>query len=266
MSAISHARFTITPSAVGPGGVTMAGIIKKRGNAMKDYRHLGAYAVVQLIDGSGWYEDERGYRAKLRKGDVVVILPDVGHRYGPEEGQLWEEFYMVFNGPIFDLWRQSGILKSGLWKDHDGNLLDWGKRAMAAVETHGKQPLRLICETQIILAELRDYNPEEAVNSVKDAWCINAMKLLGGAELDIRSVAQEVGMGYENFRKAFKRKVGMSPNQYRQKQLATRAWHLISGSDKPMYEIAEQLGFCDEYYFSRFFKKQLGINPSDVRP
>ncbi|BDS06088.1 hypothetical protein NT6N_11280 [Oceaniferula spumae] len=265
MSEVNHQKFPLSQSGSGLGVVSEAGTISKTGGAMKVYRHLGSYAVVQLLNGSGWYEDERGYRAKLAKGDVLVIFPDVGHRYGPEEGERWEEFYMVFHGPIFDLWRHSGVLRSGLWKDIDGTLLHWGKRAMAAVVNYEKHALQLICEVQMSLAELRDHSQEDADIREKDVWCANAMKLLGNSDLDIQSVAKEVGMGYENFRKAFKKKVGMSPNRYRQKQLATRAWHLISGSKKPMYEIAEQLGFCDEYYFSRFFKKHFGTNPSELR-
>ncbi|MFC4990632.1 hypothetical protein [Rubritalea tangerina] len=37
---------------------------------------------------------------------MICINPEVGHLYGTEGGGLWEEFYLVFNGPVFDLLRK----------------------------------------------------------------------------------------------------------------------------------------------------------------
>ena len=34
---------------------------------------------------------------------------------------------------------------------------------------------------------------------------------------------------------------------------------------KPVKEIAANLGYQDEYYFSRFFKNQIGISPSEFK-
>lgn len=262
---IEHEDYGLKRMETGLGEVSMAGRIRKRGRKMEVYRYLGSYAVVQVLDGGGWYEDERGYRAKVGRGDVMMISPDVGHRYGPDGDGLWEEFYLVFGGPVFDLWRESGLLRSGLWRDRDGDLSEWGRGLSGVARSHRDEPLRLVCELQVKLAGLRRFDREDEGLLVKDEWCVAAMKLLGRTDLGLRAVAGEVGMGYEHFRKQFKRLVGVSPSQYRQKQVASRAWHLLAGSDKPVNAVAEQLGFCDEYYFSRFFKKQFGVTPSEIR-
>lgn len=247
------------------GGVTLAGYVEKYGGMMTQYRQLGAYAVVVILDGGGVYEDERGYRAILGKGDVILIEPDVGHRYGPEEGGLWEEFYAVFEGVVFDQWRDSGNLRSGLWKDRGEGLVEWGLKLAGGVESHAGEPLVMLGFIQLMLGELGKFDSERGLQGEVSDWVVLAMKLLGRSDLDLKEVAREVGVGYEHFRKEFKKRVGKSPSQFRQLQVAIRAWHMLAGSERTAREVAHELGFCDEYYFSRFFKKQIGMNPGDVR-
>ena len=46
----------------------------------------------------------------LTTGDVVLVLPERAHWYGPGRGRTWDELYLVFDGPVFDLWRGTGVL------------------------------------------------------------------------------------------------------------------------------------------------------------
>ena len=44
-----------------------------------------------------------------------------------------------------------------------------------------------------------------------------------------------------------------------------RACDLLLREDARVREVAFELGFSNEYYFSRFFKKQTGIPPRDFK-
>src|SRR5438045_2558817 len=69
------------------GRLTMAGFIhNSAGVGGAAMRVLGSYAIVLLLEGSGRYQ------------------------YGPGAGEYWNEFYVVFDGPVFDMWRQVGLL------------------------------------------------------------------------------------------------------------------------------------------------------------
>jgi AraC family transcriptional regulator, transcriptional activator of pobA len=49
-----------------------------------------------------------------------------------------------------------------------------------------------------------------------------------------------------------------------EKLLLKSKWELLH-TDKPVKQVAAALGFKDEYYFSRFFKKHIGLSPKSFR-
>lgn len=56
-----------------------------------------------------------------------------------------------------------------------------------------------------------------------------------------------------------------TPLQFIQERKMLEARRLLSYTDKPVKEIADELGFIDIQTFSRFFKKQQGVAPSEFR-
>ena len=56
-----------------------------------------------------------------------------------------------------------------------------------------------------------------------------------------------------------------SPLQYVQDRKMLEARRLLSYTDKQVKEIADEIGFEDIQAFSRFFKKQEGVSPSDYK-
>ena len=39
----------------------------------------------------------------------------------------------------------------------------------------------------------------------------------------------------------------------------------VINDDRPLYLVSQELGFCDEFYFSRFFTKMTNMSPSQYR-
>lgn len=93
------------------GRISLAGLSRNgRGIPRRPLRVLGAWAIVYVLDGGGRYEDANGLRLTLRAGDLLVVFPDLPHTYGPVGAARWTELYLVFDGPVFDLWRANGLL------------------------------------------------------------------------------------------------------------------------------------------------------------
>src|ERR1041384_629905 len=84
-------------------------IVNSPGVPADTMRVFGNYALVYLLEGSGRYQDGNGFRQKVRAGDVLILFPEIPHSYGPGSGEFWNEFYTVFTGAAFDLWRKVGL-------------------------------------------------------------------------------------------------------------------------------------------------------------
>jgi AraC-like DNA-binding protein len=86
---------------------------------------------------------------------------------------------------------------------------------------------------------------------------------IGVPPLDGPQVARVLQMPYESFRKKFVALAGVSPGQYRARRLLERAGELLQHGQLNNRQIAARLGFCDEFHFSRQFKKHHGASPRD---
>ena len=83
-------------------------------------------------------------------------------------------------------------------------------------------------------------------------------------ELDVGGLAELAGVSQVYLRRIFKKQQGVSPAGYviRQRlQLAQQL--LLSGEQLTVAQAAAMAGFRDPLYFSRLFKRQLGLSPSE---
>jgi AraC-like DNA-binding protein len=235
---------------------------------MARMRNLGKYALVYLFEGSGRYRDERGRTASLSAGDCLLLFPDIPHHYGPDGAGDWSEFYIVFDGPVFDLWRRKGLLPDREVAVHLAPPFLWLKRLREVVDARrvpsAERALEDICRLQALLAEIRSYRGQRDMVEEDRAWLQSARALLEGGS-PYPGVARSMGVSYDRFRKRFARLAGMAPGRFRQGRVIDRAGALLCQTRRGLADIADELGFCDEFHFSRTFKKVTGLSPSRFR-
>ncbi len=84
-------------------------------------------------------------------------------------------------------------------------------------------------------------------------------------ELSLECVAAEARLSPQYLSRAFKKWVGMSFVYYIHATRVRRAKALLTDSQLSVKEIAARVGYSDSNYFSRVFKQQTNVTPSEYR-
>jgi two-component system response regulator YesN len=83
--------------------------------------------------------------------------------------------------------------------------------------------------------------------------------------ISLSMVADHLYMNKTYISESFKQKLGISFTEYVALVKMERAKVLILKEDLKTYEIADKLGYKDAEYFSKVFKKIIGVTPTDYR-
>jgi AraC-like DNA-binding protein len=250
------------------GQISLAGYIRNsRGVSLSRLRNYESFALVYLLDGSGRMKVDGQPLMKCRAGDLLFVYPGVPHGYGPGPDEKWSEFYVVFNGPVFEFWRRHGLLNPSHAMQRLAPIRQWLPQ-LEAVVAAGKpsttdEMLRRICRLQKFLADIMQAPKSEPA---RVPWLEEAMdELVKGAGITPEVLARRLGLSYETFRKEFTRHTGCPPARFRTRRLIEQSAALMADRHLSNKELAETLGFYDEFHFSRRFREVMGKSPREYR-
>ncbi|QHT60182.1 helix-turn-helix transcriptional regulator [Paenibacillus lycopersici] len=104
---------------------------------------------------------------------------------------------------------------------------------------------------------------EEVVSAIQNAVRYMNDHLFDGIHQE--EVAKAVCMSRGYFSVCFKDIAGRPFSDYLRDLKIAAAESLLRNTSKPVYVIADQLGFQDEKYFSKLFREQNGMTPTEFR-
>lgn len=84
-------------------------------------------------------------------------------------------------------------------------------------------------------------------------------------QMTLQGLAELLDCNGRQLQRLFKAKVSMGPMEYLMQVRLGKAKSLLQHTDVPIAEIAEDVGYTDSYYFSRIFKKHVGVSPGRFR-
>jgi AraC-like DNA-binding protein len=230
------------------------------------------YAWVIVTRGEGHYRDGLGRELPVRPGDAILVLPGFAHTYAPEPGTRWDEVSIVFNGPVFDLWRELGLLSSSNPVTTLPTGRDWVDGLCALYRDDVGQTEAARCRLRVcglirLLTEALA-GTEVAPDPQPAHWLSRACSLLGDIDrvaLPVPEIAESLGMSVETFRRKFQKETGLSPAHWRAERTMEMACHWMQYTRMTNAQIATRLGFSDEFHFSRRFRQLRGQSPSEFR-
>jgi AraC family transcriptional regulator, arabinose operon regulatory protein len=248
------------------GSLVEIGEIHASRGGMVRFRRLQRYAFVLILRGEGHYDDELGRSRSLTAGDWILVLPEFGHCYTPWKRGGWDELYVMFEGPVFEVWKSSGLLSPSHLTGHLSSQQDWLREFRESVLDPASGSLEKLCAFQGLLGQAIQGSDQSLMETTdRPGWFAEACRLLSQPHAKPRDVATRLGLSYESFRRRFRQLAGVAPQKFHLSQMLNSAARLLDSTDLKSAEIARTLGFCDEAYFSRAFKKEKGRSPRTYR-
>jgi AraC-like DNA-binding protein len=225
-------------------------------------RYFEFYCISHLFDGAGelWLP-EHGM-TPVQPGECVIVSPNQLHWYGSQKNSMYIEDSVCFTGPVADMLFRSGVLSIGKFK------LGTVRKLLSIIEL----ALNPTNEGQIaanIELEKLIFSIYEIHKSFTSDNKLDGVLKLMRENIDrwyqVSELAQLCDLSDDQFRRLFVAQNGMNPKEYMEQLKMNLASERILADDTPINEIAQSLGYTDQFHFSKRFKKHHGLSPTEYR-
>lgn len=238
-------------------------------------RPKGSYDTILIYcsKGCGWVEIY-GKIWIIRKHMAVLIPSHVPHTYGADTENPWEVYWVHFQGTQAKAYEDVLSEREGKPVLHISQFSEFlvcfeqVYQQMSRVHTYptlvaasgGLAQLLGAVYSLMRVTEVRSQSTEELLDRTIDFMHTNISE-----RLSMRDLANVAAMSPNYFSTLFRQQFGHPPIEYFNRLKVQRACELLKSTDLRVSEIGEQLGISDAYYFSRLFKKVMGVSPNYYR-
>jgi len=227
------------------------------------------YFLKYCTSGIGWFECQ-GKRQVIHAGDLILCNKSVSHSYGTSDVNPWSAYWTYFQSNYMKylypklLEQNYLIFKLG----YDSLLIRYFKDILQSKSNgyalpylfHAAQNLGLLI-AHVNMYQISAFNaPEPNYASI-----INYMNQQLHLPLDLPSIAKANGLSKDHFIRLFFSSYGYTPHDYFLRLKIQKACNYLLTTDWTIKKIASSLGYDDPYYFSRLFKKKIGVSPTQYR-
>jgi AraC family transcriptional regulator, arabinose operon regulatory protein len=233
------------------------------------------HSLIYCQSGSGIL-DYKNKNREIKRGDLVITYPNQPFQFSTNSSSKSNKncFYWInFTGKLADDFAERLLMKmdeglanvgvlANIIDDFD-SLLALGNRGYTATNViHGVHLLQQALSSLALQLRLSAFNQ----NSHFDIDAVESlMRNNLHQELSLDTLAHYSQLSKFHFSKKFKELTDTSPIQHFINMKMQYACSSLDNSNETIKQIAESLGYSDPYYFSRLFKKTIGMSPKQYR-
>ena len=231
------------------------------------------YLMIYCLDGQGELTlDHQSYEVKA--GDIIFLPRGVAHAYKASDITPWTIYWIHFSGDQSEEFidylaiRENSFvfqlgIHSRLTSDFESLLECRQSSYNLSAFVHASNLLRQILTH---IAQLQPLAKQQQTAHNFNLELIHSlMQARAHEQLDLNTLAETANLSKFHFIKKYKELTGTTPINHFIHLKIERACHLLDVTTKSINEISFAVGYEEAYYFSRIFKKIMGISPSQYR-
>ncbi|MBU1174635.1 MAG: arabinose operon transcriptional regulator AraC [Alphaproteobacteria bacterium] len=238
---------------------------------------MHGWIINLTVEGMGQVFDGRD-AFTVEQGDLLLFPPEAVHFYGraPEADKWWHR-WVYFQPRTF--WRN--WLK---WEQQVRNVHVLRKKGtpffsdmvhmFAKIERFAAHNDQLSADMAfnrleyVLLACQREDRAAQSENAPIDERVLAACHLISQdlqRSASVSDIAQSVCLSPSRLSHLFRTHLGMGVIQWRECQRLQYAKQLLRVTNVPIKSLSQMVGYDDPLYFSRVFRRQVGMSPNSFR-
>ena len=209
--------------------------------------------------------NQNGIEVRAEEGSLFVLSMGQNHEYRPD-GQ-WEFCWVNIIGPYFyQMLQQYGLDEQIIYPDCQ---LGQEFYELVKFSTDDAATLDEVqFQTQSFLMKLILYLYRAKNQTPKDSLAVKIRSEFEkdrSASLTQEQICKVIGITPRHAQRLFKQEYGITLHQFITNRRIMLAKALLCNTGSPIRQIAMDVGFSNEKYFSTFFSKVEGLSPSQYR-
>ena len=231
------------------------------------------YCIHHILSGSGVYSTGK-VSVRLREGDTFILFPGVELQYQADRDEPWEYCWAGFMGADAtsiirntDFGKETPYIRKGrvpadeIRSGMEQIYMLKGNTYESAVAMTGK--LYSLLALFMHYAERPEPEKDSHVMYVEKA--VSYIETNYSYPVTVEDIASYVGISRSHLFRSFQNDMNKSPKDFLTGYRIKQACHLLRETDLSVSAIAYSVGFENNLYFSKAFRKQKGVSPSEYR-
>ncbi len=226
------------------------------------------YCLEYVIAGEGTAAVDRTEFSPAA-GDVYILPAGHDHRYASSRTNPWEKIWMNVYGPLCDTLFSVYRLEQ-VYHVRALNLYPLFSEFVRICEEKDSRQQDILQRCSLLFHEIlvkisrhlyeQPHSGNQAVRRVIEYIDRNAQ-----LSLSIETLARIACLSSSQLTRVFSKEMNCTPYEYLLQQKIRLAKQMLQGTGLSVKQVAYEVGFTDEHYFSNVFRKRVGTAPRDFR-
>jgi AraC-like DNA-binding protein len=230
------------------------------------------HEFILCLAGQGWVQ-VAGKRHPVGPDELLWVNCHHPHAYGAASKQPWELYWIRVEGRPLD--RVASLLEirsQPVIRNFNTRAASLeferifhhmtGTRPSEAALVNAAVTAIIALAFEARLSDTDEIRPELPMPVQK---ALEKMRLYFHTAIRVSDLAALSGMSESHFSRLFKSCIGTSPIDWLRRERINQAKHRLIESEDPIKEIARQVGYSDQFFFSKDFKKMTLLTPTQFR-
>ena len=224
------------------------------------------YEIILNTDGEG-ISTVGEMKIPFSPGTILIIPPNTPHTKRAKDG--FRDIYVLADSiyplPIYDDIANGFALDENV----DGELFALAKMILCRYVENNKKDPALIRMYELFMQLLAEKCGDSQLDPIVEDIRRQLTMRFNEPELSLSSILVASGYNKDHIRRRFISAYGATPVEYLTRLRIDYAKNLLKNRhelDASISEIGTMCGYYDAHYFSRVFKKYVGVSPNEYSP